>query len=90
MTHLRALEVQTGDALMLGLWAWVLHWKESVRHQELTVLPARKFSLKSGCAFYFFRLSPEETRLLPHALSVLLLSIPHNKKPLIAFSPACN
>lgn len=38
MTHLRALEVQTGDALMLGLWAWVLHWKESVRHQELTVL----------------------------------------------------
>lgn len=90
MAHLRALEVQTGDTLMLGLWAWVLHWKESIRHQELTVLPARKFSLKSGCAFYFFRLSPEETRLLPHALSVLLLSIPHNKKPLIAFSPACN
>lgn len=56
--------------LMLGLWAWGLLQRETVRLQKLIVMPTGKFSLNFGCAFHFFRLFPEEMRLLPRALCV--------------------
>lgn len=54
----QAAAVRGHDGLsvpMLGLCTWVLPQRKTIRLQRLIVMPPRKFSLSSGCAFQSFR-----------------------------------